>query len=245
MLQTRFDHRPWALPKNPYQMIQVWHDLLFIHWPIDPNLLQQKLPEGFCLDTFEGRGWIGIVPFRMTGIRLRGTPAIPGFSAFPELNVRTYVTFGGRGGVYFFSLDASHPVMAEIARVWYHLNYFRSQIIFQKRDEEVFFKSVRKDRRSLPAEFQGRYTPQKDVFYATSGTLDHWLTERYCLYVSTSKNQIFRGDIHHAPWPLQKATLTLEQNTMTHFFGLALPDENPRILFSQRMEAFIWPLKRL
>ena len=139
MRRTTLAHRPWALPKTPYRMIQIWHDLLFIHWPVSPQKLQLLLPNKFILDTFEESAWVGVVPFRMTGIRLRGTPAIPGFSAFPELNVRTYVKMEGKGGVYFFSLDASHPVMAEIARAWYRLNYFRSKIGFQKTENEIAF----------------------------------------------------------------------------------------------------------
>lgn len=69
-------------------MAQVWHDLLFAHWPMDPALMRARVPPALELDTFDGAAWLGVVPFRMSGVRLRGLPALAGLSAFPELNVR-------------------------------------------------------------------------------------------------------------------------------------------------------------
>src|SRR5882672_8440647 len=95
-------HRPWPLPRGPWVMAQAWHDLLFAHWPISVERMRAAVPRGLELDTFDGRAWLGIVPFRMTGVRVRWTPSLPRISAFPELNVRTYVRCGDRPGVLFF-----------------------------------------------------------------------------------------------------------------------------------------------
>src|SRR6266704_6531932 len=114
-------HRPWPLPVGPWVMAQRWHDLLFAHWPVPAGELQHLIPTPLTIDTFDGQAWLAVVPFRMSGVRLRGTPAVPWLSAFPELNVRTYVKCEGRPGVWFFSLDAGNPLAVAIARAWFHL----------------------------------------------------------------------------------------------------------------------------
>jgi uncharacterized protein YqjF (DUF2071 family) len=88
-------------------MAMEWHDLLFMHWPLPPATLRPLIPPALKLDTFDGWAWIGIVPFEMRGVRPRLAPSLPGLSRFCELNVRTYVTAGGKPGVWFFSLDAA------------------------------------------------------------------------------------------------------------------------------------------
>ena len=109
-------------------MAQSWNDLLFAHWPIPVATMRAALPVGLELDTFEDRAWLGIVPFRMSGVRLRGTPPLPWLSAFPELNVRTYAKIADRRGVFFFSLDARNALAIAIARAWFHLPYSRARM---------------------------------------------------------------------------------------------------------------------
>src|SRR5206468_3738800 len=121
-------HRPWPLPRGPWIMQQIWNDLLFAHWPIAPEVMRPLVPSALLLDTFNGQCWIAVTPFHMSGIRPRWTPPLPGLSAFPELNVHTYVTHGGKGGVYFFSLDAGSRLAALAARATYHLPYFHAQM---------------------------------------------------------------------------------------------------------------------
>src|SRR5436190_21397121 len=117
------EHRAIAPPARPWIMWQRWHDLLFAHWPLPPEVLRPLVPSGLTLDTFSGQAWISVVPFRMTGIRPRWLPAPPGMSATPELNVRTYVTVDGKPGVYFFSLDAALYPAVVVARTMFRLNY--------------------------------------------------------------------------------------------------------------------------
>ena len=115
------NHRPWAMPDAPWFMTQTWHDLLFAHWPVDPDPIRARLPHTFELDLFDAQAWIGVVPFHMTNVAPRGVPSMPWLSAFPELNVRTYVQVGGRPGVYFFSLDAGSRLAVRAARALLNL----------------------------------------------------------------------------------------------------------------------------
>ena len=125
-------------------MTQTWHDLLFAHWPIDPGLLARKLPVELPLDLFDDQAWIGVIPFHMTNVGPRGVPSLPGLSAFPELNVRTYVTLDGKPGVYFFSLDAASTLAVIGARTMFHLPYFRAAMSVHTDGRRVTYRSARR-----------------------------------------------------------------------------------------------------
>ena len=221
-------------------MMQIWHDLLFAHWPLPPTALRHLVPSQLALDTCDGECWIGVVPFRMSGIRGRGLPAVPGLSRFPELNVRTYVTHGGKPGVYFFSLDAANLPAVWTARKFYHLPYFYAEMSCEDRDGIIHYSSRR---HHGPAEFRGSYRPVSEVQPSEKGSLAHFLTERYCLY-TTHGGQLHRGEIHHLPWPLQSAEALLEVNTVAAAAGIPLPETAPSLLFARRLEALIWALRR-
>jgi hypothetical protein len=219
-------------------MAQTWHDLLFAHWPIDPSVLRPLIPSQLPLDMFEGRCWLGIAPFHMSNIHARGLPALPGLSRFPELNVRTYVTLHDKPGVYFFSLDADHRIAVWAARKFYGLPYFKATMSTTNRAGAVVYTSCREQG---DAQFHGQYHPVGPVRRREPGALDHWLTERYCLY--TVKNaQVFRAEIHHQQWPLQDAAADIEMNTMAAAAGITLPPVPPLLHFSRRLEVLIWPL---
>ena len=106
-------HRPWPLPDEPWMQAQTWEDLLFAHWRVDAGDLARLLPPELPLDTYDGAAWLGITPFRLTDLRLRGMPPLPWRVGFPELNVRTYATADGRPGIWFFSLDAASVLAVE------------------------------------------------------------------------------------------------------------------------------------
>lgn len=221
-------------------MKQTWHDLLFAHWPLPSERLRPLVPVQLPLDTFEGQCWIGIVPFWMSGVRPRMIPPLPGLSRFPELNVRTYVTYGGKPGVYFFSLDAANFPAVWAARKFFHLPYFYSTMKSVARDGTVFYFSKR---RHGDAEFRGSYRPVAAVQFADKGSLADWLTARYCLY-TTHEDEVYRCEIHHLPWPLQAADAELERNTVAEAANITLPDVPPLLHFSKRLEVLIWPLRR-
>ena len=200
--------------------------------------MRPLVPVQLTLDLFDGQSWVGVVPFHMTEIRRRGFPALPGLSRFPELNVRTYVTYGGKPGVYFFSLDAANLLAVLAARAFYHLPYFHAEMKTEEFDSKILYRS-RRYRDS--AEFRARYHPTSEVTFAGKGSIEHWLTERYCLY-ATHRDQVYRGEIHHAPWPLQRAAADFQTNTTAAAAGISLPQISPDLLFARKLEVLIWPL---
>ncbi len=216
-------------------MAQSWHDLLFAHWPVDVAAFRPLLPPQLQIDAFEGQAWLAVVPFRMTGVRLRGTPALPWLSRFPELNVRTYVTCGGKPGVWFFSLDAGNSLAVTIARAWFHLPYFRARMTCTDQEGWIQYSSERTHRAAPPV---------GDVFSPKSGTLEHFLTERYCLYAADASRRIIRGEIHHSPWPLQRAEAELVRNSMPESLGIA-PTSQPLLHFARRQDVLVWPPRPL
>lgn len=234
-------HRPWPLPLRPWIGVQIWHDLLFAHWPVPADVLRPLVPPQLPLDTFDGQCWVGVVPFHMSGVRPRGVPPLPGLSAFPELNVRTYVNLENKPGVYFFSLDAANVPAVWTARALYHLPYFYAHMKAQVRGEEVGYTS---ERFLTPAEFRGKYRPISEVEVRAPDTLEVWLTERYCLY-TVWRNHVYRGEIQHPPWPLQDAEAEIERNAMAAAAGIRLPDTPPLLHFAERQDVLIWPLQRV
>jgi uncharacterized protein YqjF (DUF2071 family) len=222
-------------------MTQSWHDLLFVHWPLDPDALRGKVPASLPLDLFEGRAWIGVIPFHMTNVGPRGVPSLPGLSAFPELNVRTYVTLDGKPGVYFFSLDAASTLAVIGARVLFRLPYFRASMAVHTGTRRVTYRSVR--RSTVKAQFAGTYEPVGVVSPPVPGTLEYFLTERYCLYTITRSGEPRRLEIHHRPWPLQTAHGQIAVNTMASASGIALPAVEPLLHFAKRMDVVTWGMR--
>jgi uncharacterized protein YqjF (DUF2071 family) len=238
-------HRPWPPPAGPWIMAQVWHDLLFAHWPVPETLLRPHIPARLAIDTFDGQAWLGVVPFRMSGVRLRRTPAVPWLSAFPELNVRTYVVANGKPGVWFFSLDAANRIAVAVARAWFHLPYFRARVSCEERSGWIEYECERSHRGAACGVLNGRYRAIGEKFSAEPGSLEHFLTERYCLYTTNAKGQVISGEIHHAPWPLQAAEAELVSNTMPEAAGIYLAPAKPLLHFSKRQDVVVWQPQRL
>lgn len=153
--------RPGAFRRGPWIMQQRWHNLLFAHWPVASAALRRAVPQEFALDTFGGQAWLGIVAFRLSGIKLRGLPHVGPLASFPEVNVRTYVTYNGRPGVYFMSLDADNPLAIALARPWFHLNYYNSHISFREEAGGVRFRSRRTERCAPEARLRATYAPPR------------------------------------------------------------------------------------
>jgi uncharacterized protein YqjF (DUF2071 family) len=240
-------HRPWPVPPGPWAHAQTWRRLLFAHWPLPPAALRPLVPATLPLDTFDGRAWLGIVPFSLTGLRVRGLPPLPGLSAFPELNVRTYVTLDGKPGVYFFSLDAGNPLAVAGARLLRLPYCFAAMAVRPARDPAGAGWVHYASRRLIPgppgspdAVLRARYRPVGPATPAAPDTLDAWLTERYCLYTVDRRGRAARLEIHHPPWPLQPAEADLAVNTLTAPLGLALPDRAPLLHYAQRQDVIGW-----
>jgi uncharacterized protein YqjF (DUF2071 family) len=226
-------------------MAQTWEDLLFAHWPVPPERLQPLLPEAVPLDVREGSAWLGVTPFRVGAFRLRGVPHVPGITAFPELNVRTYTTIDGKPGIWFMSLDAASALAVAGARRAYRLPYFRARMECRWSGGWVEYRSRRVSHDGEPAELAGHYRPTGPESPPAPGALEHWLTERYCLYALDERGEVLRADIHHPPWPLRAAEADFELNTMAEPYGLEL-DSPPALLhFARRQDVLIWGLRGL
>lgn len=217
-----------------------WVDLLFAHWPVDVDALRALIPAGLEIDTFEGRAYLGIVPFLMEDVGPRFLPAPPVAGAFPELNVRTYVRHGDRAGVWFLSLDAGSRIAVEGARAAFHLPYYEADMRVGRVREVVDYRSVRVDARGAPAKFEARYRPTGPVEAARPGSLEAWLTDRWRLFAQSPDGRIMRTEIRHRPWPLQPAAARIASETMASAHGLALPDEPPHLRFAARLDVVAW-----
>ena len=239
------DGQPVIRPQRPWSVAMRWHDVLFMHWPVDVGLLRELVPIDLTVETFDGAAWIGVVPFHMSAIRHRFIPPLPGLSAFPELNVRTYVTYGETPGVWFFSLDAGNTLAVQMARRTYYLPYYKAQMEVEEVDAEIRYFSRRAHLDSRHADFVGRYQSTGAVYRTEYGNLDHWLTARYCLYAQDRAGRIWRGDIDHEPWSLSPASAVVETNTMTNPLGISLPDETPLLHFAKRLDVVAWSIRRV
>ena len=224
-------------------MTQTWHDLLFAHWPVDAEALRERVPAEFDLDLFEGTAWLAIVPFHMTNVAPRGVPSLPWISEFPELNVRTYVRVDDKPGIYFFSLDAGSTLAVQAARSLLNLPYYSATMRVTPKAPNIDYDS-RRDASTL-ASLSGSYRPVGAAFEAIEGSLEYFLTERYCLYNLDHRDRPYRLDIHHPPWPLQLAEAEFTRNTMAEAAGLSLPAVKPLLHFARRQDMVAWAPTRL
>jgi uncharacterized protein len=234
----RGGERQWPEPSAPHAMVQRWENLLFAHWRVDPAALATRIPRGLHLDVRDSGAWVAVTPFVLSGLRLRGLPQLPGASTFPELNVRTYVTAERKPGVWFFSLDAGSPLAAFFGRKLYHLPYFAARMSVVEKAGRFSYRCDR-GRPGVDAEFLGDYAPIGEAFRSLPGSMEEWLTARYCLY-SEQSGTLFRAEIAHEPWSLQRAEAEIVRNTMAHPSGIELPPDRPLLHFARSIDVRIW-----
>ena len=235
--------RPWVLGMT-------WLDLAFLHWRVPAAALERFIPAGLTLQTFDGSAWLGVVPFRMARTRARGIPPVPGTSDFLELNVRTYVTHGKRPGVWFFSLDCQNPLAVRGARTAFYLPYMDARMSETRAAASEISaatesRSLRTHAGEPPARFQARYSGDGQAFQTQPGSLEHWLTERYCLYSADRQGRVYRGEIRHAPWTLRTAKVDLLENTMAAPLGLTLSATPDLAHVAAPLEVTAWLLTRV
>jgi uncharacterized protein len=237
-------HRPWPLPPGPWAISQRWNDLLFAHWPMRVAVIDALLPDGLVADTCHGSAWIGVLPYWMDKMRLRGMPGILGAREFPELNLRTYVRdHTGTPGVYLLSLDAGSLLATMFARSVYHLPYHWAQMNIQPRGEREFSFYSRRLLSGKTVRFAARYRglgPTHKLAHSRPGSIEYFLTERHCLFTRDALGRLMRANIHYIPSPLEDAEAIIERNDLPAALGLSLPGTEPLLHYSRRLAVYVW-----
>ena len=211
----------------PVSLHMGWRHVLFANWPVEPALLAPHVPERLTLDTFDGHAWLSAVPFTNVDVRPRALPIGSGI-ALPELNLRTYVTYDGTQGVYFFSLDAEGILAVLGARAFHHLPYYYARIdLTEGEDGRVRFASRRRHPGARPVDFRAGYEPIGETFHAEPGSLHAFLVERYRYYTESPDGTLRYAEVRHEPWPLYEADVTIEPDALFTANGLAVPDADP------------------
>lgn len=245
-IKLRTSEKPRPFPAGRWAMTQRWNDLLFAHWRVEATQISALLPEGLVVDTFDSSAWLGIVPFWMDRIKVRGIPTIPGARSFPELNMRTYVRDlrTNTPGVYFFSLDGANLFGVIAARSFYHLPYYWAQMRIKDQGNQEFAFQSRRRFAGKPVVFKARYRglgPTARLAESRLGTLEYFLTERYCLFTHTRLGQLVRANVHHVPWPLEDARAEIERNDLPASIGIQIAPQQPVLHYSRRLAIYMWP----
>ena len=227
-------------------MTQRWNDLLFAHWPVPPQAIAPLIPAGLTLDTYDNSAWVGVVPFFMDNVRTRTVGrhriAIPTTAAFCELNLRTYVRspVSGLFGVYFFSLDAESALAVLGARTLFHLPYFWAHMQRTTSPDGTIQYTSKRLFPQPNIRFEASYRSLGHPTPAdTPGTLEYFLTARYCLFTHYS-GRILVAHIHHFPWPLEPAQADIRLNQLPPAHGITLPHREPLLHLSRQLEVYIW-----
>jgi uncharacterized protein YqjF (DUF2071 family) len=215
---------------------QTWNEHAFLHWSFEPSQLRRLLPGSVELETYDGTAWLGVTAFLLTGLRLRGLPPLPGISSFPEVSVRTYVTRDAKPGLWYFALDAGSTLAVEAAKRVYRLPYSRSQMRYVRDANRVYLESAR-----AGSAFSAVYSGHGETFTSAPGSLEAFLTERYCIYTEDG-GRVYRAEIHHPRWRLQRGSAAVDLNTFT---PMPLPAPPAHVLFAERQDAVVWPLREL
>jgi len=224
-------------------MVHRWDQLTFLHWRYDPDVVQQLLPPGLRVETFDGSAWVGLVPFVMQ-VRPPGMAPVPWLSDFPETNVRTYATGpDGSTGVWFLSLDAARLPAVAVARSGFHLPYFWSRMRVRRIGRQLAYDCDR--RRPRPTAASRIEVRVGERFAADElDDLDHWLTARWSLF-SYRPTGISRARAAHPPWELHRAEVTRLDDRLVGATGLPAPQGPPLVHHSPGTEVQISGLSRL
>jgi uncharacterized protein len=239
-IRRQLIERQLPLGRSPV-MFQRWSHLLFLHWPIEPEKIQRTLPAGLQVDTFADRGWIGIVPLFMRGVRPAGLPSVLGLSNFLELNLRTYVRDReGRPGVWFYSLDANQPLAVWIARLCFALPYQHATMRANIEGGEIAYSSLRI---GAAETLHYCYCPSAELEEAGLGSLDFFLLERYRLFARRG-GRLMTGRVYHAPYRLGKVIVRELDTRLFKLDGFEMPTESPaHAAYVRRTDVTVYPIE--
>lgn len=219
---------PQPRPQGRPVGFQRWLRLLFMHWRVDPDVVQAMLPDGLEVDTFEGETFVGVVPFTMCDVSPWWAPSVPGISNFLELNVRVYVKRDGVHGVWFSSLEAASSLAVLVARLVWSLPYHRATMRMDADGDRVRYASQRRWPGPPRADFECDYRVGRPRGTAELGSLEHFLLERYALFARRRDGSLALGRVHHEPYPFHDAEVLSLHQSMTSVNGFpgcdGLPD---------------------
>lgn len=239
------EHRPFAMAHGPWMMFQGWDHLLLAHWRLAPEELRPLVPTELELDAYDGNAWVGLVPFWMRNVRLRGTPILGRLSNFPEINLRTYVRVNDEPGVYFFSLDTTSRALIGAARTWLRLPYFGADMAARCGERATRMRSVRWSSRGNPAALTVEYRPTREARTPERGSLEWFLTERYRVYSVLGPGSVLALDVHHAPWSIAPAEARFREQSMLTAAGLGVTGPPDLLHYSARQDVLLWPARRI
>jgi uncharacterized protein YqjF (DUF2071 family) len=235
-----------AKPENqPHVMYQTWKELLFLHWEFPREQIQATLPPGLTVDTFEGRAFVGLVPFYMRGIRPRFCPPVPGISNFLELNVRTYVyDEQGRPGVWFYSLDCNQRLAVSVARRFFHLPYFHAKMTAPTGGKAIDYGC---DRKGFESKTSITYEAGASLPAPEPGSLEFFLLERYRLFSHDPKaGRLFSGQVHHSPYPTHEAIYEIHHEGSLRLAGFDTQGRAPaHAIMSRGVCVKVYALERV
>lgn len=246
-IKLRTSQRPRPLPTGRWAMTQRWNDLLFVHWRVPPSAIAHLLPEGLQPDIFQGSAWLGVVPLWMDRFTFRGIPALPGMRSFPELHLRTYVRDQRTGtpGLYSFSIETGSLLSAAAVRFVFQMPCNWAEMLLNQRSEREFAFYSRRLFSSQPVIFNARYRglgPTRRLAEIRSGSLEYFLTERYCLFARNRAGQAVRANIHSVASPLEDAEAEIERNDLAATVGIEIPEQEPVLHYSRRLAVYVWPV---
>ena len=238
----RTDHLPFPMPERKHSLEQNWVSLTFMHWEVDPDILRAHVPEDLEIDLFDGKAYIGIIPFRMEKVRPRKLPSVPLISNFPEFNIRAYVTSNGKSGVYFLTLDAQSYITCLYAPFAYSLPYKYAKCNLERNNQNGFIWHSK--RRSDGLSLRGQSFPNGPILEAEKNSLEEFLFERYCLYVK-HKGKTCRAYTYHEPWKYRVGDAELIENTLTDSYNLGINNilKPDLVHLSEGVEVLTWKIE--
>ena len=240
--QMRSDHLPFAMPNRSFLLSQEWRHLTFMHWEVSIEKLQPHIPDGLEIDLFDGKAYVGTIPFLMKNVRPRLLPAVPGISTFPEFNIRTYVKKNGKAGVLFLTLDAQSRVTCFHAPRKYGLPYRYAKCKISVDGDLYKWKSRRI---SDGAMLEGQCRSKGELMQAEKGSLEEFLFERYSLYTN-HKNKIHMAYTQHNPWQYKQGEAVITENSLTEIYDLGIDVLNPEhVHMSDGVHVHTWPIQVL
>jgi uncharacterized protein len=229
------DHRSWKTPDTSWLFYQEWHDAVFLHWKVDIAELGKFVPDELPLDLLNGEAWVSVIPFRIKGIRPKYLPSFPPVSDFDEINIRTYVKYNNKPGIYFLQLDASKWLSEFFAKVFSELPYRHASIS----SGDNWYRSLHEESGDM-----------LDVKFTVLGYKrdvsddDRWLTERYVFFQESKEGYISELEVHHLQWPLGEVRLN-ECVVKYDRFGSLIKGQPDLIHFSPGVQVLTWGKNRL